>query len=185
MNETNRKLRYRISVALMAALCFLGTYIHIPIPMPIGNIMIHMGNTVCLMASVVLGGLGGGVAGGVGMALFDLSSPLYTIHAPFTLVQKFLAGFVCGKIAFLHGKNGDSFRYNLLGTIVGGLVNLVLAQVNSLLIDHFLLGSALDAVIATNLAKLPINALNMVLAVVASMLLAAPVKLALKRLNKG
>ena len=181
--HSNKKLLYHVCVALMAALCFAGTFINIPIPVAVGNTMIHLGNTLCLLAALLLGGSGGGLSGGIGMALFDLSSAAFAAYAPFTFVQKFLAGFVCGKIAFMRGKNGGAPLYNFLGAAAGGIVNVVFAQINAVIVEYLILGSALGAVLTANIARLGISLINMGIAVTASLLIAVPIRFSLKKLN--
>lgn len=151
--------------------------------MPIGNTMIHLGNSLCLIAALLLGGIGGGIAGGVGMALFDVSSAAFAVYAPFTFIQKFLAGFVCGKIAYMKGKNGESFKYNAVGAALGGLVNLIFAQINAVIVEHFIMGSNINAVFISNMSKLPVNIINMFIAVIVSLLISTPVRYALEKHN--
>ena len=46
--------------------------------------MIHFGNIFCLTAALVLGGVRGSLAGGLGMGLFDLISGTYALYSPGT-----------------------------------------------------------------------------------------------------
>ena len=76
--------------ALMAAMVFLFSYISIPIPNPLLVTRVHLGNVMCLLSGLMLGGPLGGAAAGVGSFLFDLFDPVYITSAPFTLVFKFV-----------------------------------------------------------------------------------------------
>ena len=65
---------YDIAVtALFAALCYVATYfLRIEIPTPLGRMMIHGGNIVCLLSALLMGPLRGAAADAIGMGLFDL-----------------------------------------------------------------------------------------------------------------
>lgn len=60
--------------------------------------LMHMGNIPLFIAAILFGRKTGAIAGGVGMALFDLLSP-FAIWAPFTLVIVGAMGYVVGLIA--------------------------------------------------------------------------------------
>jgi len=68
-NLTTKKLTY---VALFAALTFVSNYLQIPMVTPFGNTRFHLGNVFCLLSGIILGPLYGGLAAGLGPALFDL-----------------------------------------------------------------------------------------------------------------
>lgn len=119
----NKKLSFIISVGLMAALVFVGNYIQIKIPNGVLITRIHFGNSMCLLAGLLLGGLGGGLASGIGAAIYDVLDPVYIVSAPFTFLAKFAMGFVCGILA---QKYRNSQKTN---KVVGGVVlNAVLGQ---------------------------------------------------------
>lgn len=175
-------IRQMAVLGLMTALCFVCTlFLSIKIPVGVGNTMIHMGNAVGLLASLLMGGLWGGLAGGLGMGLSDLLNPMFVMYAPFTFVQKFAMGFLCGKIAFGRPDDKRSFRRNLIGALVGILANIFFAQLNALIVDSLIMGNNWQAVLTANAAKLVSNFLNAVLAVGVAMLLFPPVQKALQQ----
>lgn len=171
------KLKKIVLVALMAALCFTATFINIPISLPIGNAMVHMGNTVCIIAALLLGGLKGGLAGGIGMAMFDLTNPVFVIYAPFTFVQKFMMGFVCGSLA--HKKNYSKAKI-VLAVVLGSFTNLIFAQVSAVMVNVAIMGKNWDAVLASASAAMVINIINAVLASISSLVIYPAIKNALK-----
>lgn len=120
------KTKFIVYTALMAALCYAATYVHIKFSLggATSSTMIHLGSAAAFLAAMLLGGMSGGLAGGIGMGLFDLLNGFPTT-APWTLVIKFLTGFIAGKIAFSHGKNGENQKNNLLACLAGGGVSLV------------------------------------------------------------
>ncbi|WP_099205512.1 ECF transporter S component [Scatolibacter rhodanostii] len=179
--EKKDKIKQMAVLAMMTALSFLGPFINIPISIGFGNTMIHVGNAVCLVASLLIGGVWGGLAGGLGMALYDLTNPMFAMYSPFTFVQKFAMGFLCGKIAFGKAGTERSFKRNLLGTIVGVLANIFFAQLNALIVDSLIMGQNWMAVLTAGGAKLVVNLINAVLAVIISLILYPPVQKAMKQ----
>ncbi len=86
--------------ALMAALCYVAfTYFKISIPLPTGSTAFHLGNTFCVLASLLMGGVIGGLAGAIGMGIADLMDPLYVTVAPKTMILKFMIGIITGLLA--------------------------------------------------------------------------------------
>ena len=86
--------------ALCAALCYIGaTFIKIQIPVPgTEGTMFHLGNTFCVLAALLIGGLWGGLAGAVGMTISDLTTQ-YVTSAPKTFVLKLCIGLIVGLVA--------------------------------------------------------------------------------------
>lgn len=72
------RLKKLTQTALMAALCFVSfTYLQIKIPVPGGDATsLHIGNAFCVLASLLLGGWYGGLAGAIGMTIADLLLPV-------------------------------------------------------------------------------------------------------------
>lgn len=50
-------------------------FLKINIPTPGGTTAIHFGNTFCVLAALLIGGVEGGIAGAIGMGLADLMDP--------------------------------------------------------------------------------------------------------------
>lgn len=85
--------------ALLAALCYIGfQYLKIPIVVGTEKTALHIGNTFCVLAALLLGGLWGGLAGSIGMTLADLTSD-YVTSAPKTLILKLCIGLIVGFVA--------------------------------------------------------------------------------------
>ena len=77
----DKKAIYRITLtAVFAALVFVSSMLSVPIPVAIGDVTrIHLGNIFCLLSGFVLGPLAGGLAAGLGSALYDLTLSLIHI----------------------------------------------------------------------------------------------------------
>ena len=122
------RIHYIAAVGLMIALVFVGNYISIKIPVSIDGspARIHFGNIFCLFAAYIFGPIGGGIAAGFGGVLYDMMDPIYIASAPFTLVFKFVMGYVCGKVAYLGGNDGKSAKLNAVAGIAGIAAYMVL-----------------------------------------------------------
>lgn len=172
----NKKLSFIIAVGLMAALCYVGNYLQIKIPNGVLITRVHLGNSMCLLAGILFGGPIGGLASGIGAALYDLFDPVYIISAPFTFLSKFAMGYVTGSLA----KSSKSLRnvtaHLAISGILGQLAYIILYLGKTYLSQRILgyeVGTALTAV-GTNAITSTINA---VLAVVISV----PLFMALKK----
>ncbi|MEI3325381.1 MAG: ECF transporter S component [Thomasclavelia sp.] len=56
----------------MAALAYVSfTFLQIKITTPGGTTFFHLGNTFCILAALLLGGVPGGLAGAIGMGIGD------------------------------------------------------------------------------------------------------------------
>lgn len=85
--------------ALFIALTFVATmFINIRLPIVGNGGLIHLGNIPLFLAAFLFGKKTGAIAGGFGMALFDLVSG-WTLWAPFTFVIVGTMGWVSGLIA--------------------------------------------------------------------------------------
>ena len=82
-----------ILTALFAALCFVGVLIRIPLPT---GAFVHLGNTMCILAALLIGGVYGGVAGSLGMGLFDLTHGYLGAGLLRTFILKFFMGLIAG-----------------------------------------------------------------------------------------
>ncbi len=99
-NVSARKL---VLISLLSALCYIVLYFKIPIPAPVGNPFLHLGNMLVLLFALLFGGMTGGIAGCVGMGMFDILNG-YHLYAPKTIILKFLIGIVCGAVYILATK---------------------------------------------------------------------------------
>lgn len=101
MKERRTTLQELVITALMIALTFGMTFINVRLPIAANGGLVHLGNIPLLVAAVIFGKRTGALAGGVGMALFDLVGG-WTLWAPFTFVIVGLMGYVVGAMAENH-----------------------------------------------------------------------------------
>ena len=187
MNTLNNKKNPALIIAkvgIMAALCYLAfTFLQIKVPVGSEFTSFHLGNTFCVLAALLFGGVPGGLAGAIGMTIGDLLDPVYITSAPKTFLLKFFIGFITGLIAHKIGKisqrkedgslqpNGHVFLWTLLGSIAGMSFNVIFEPIISYLYKHYILG--LDADAASILAKwqAATTFVNAILAVIIATLL--------------
>ena len=183
--ETEKKI-YRISaIGIFAALVFVSNYMSVPVPVAIGDVSrIHFGNIFCLLSGLVLGPVGGGLAAGIGSALYDLTNPAYITSAPFTFAFKFLLAAVCGWVANARGSHAGNHAQNIIAAVAGSATYMVL-YLGKAFVQGMLLGSELGAVLTSLLTKFVTSGVNAVIAVVVAVPLSAVVRLALKRSHTG
>ncbi|MBO6309594.1 MAG: ECF transporter S component, partial [Oribacterium sp.] len=97
---------YKLSLAaLFAALSYV-VFTFLQIKIPVGGDMtsIHLGNAVVVLASLIIGGPLGGLAGAIGMSIGDFFDPVYAPLVPKTLICKLCIGLITGFVAHRIGK---------------------------------------------------------------------------------
>ncbi len=168
-------------IGLMAAMVFAATNIRYPIPTPVGNTMLHLGNVMCLLSGFLLGGIPGGLAAGIGSFFFDLFSE-YASEAPITFINKFLMAFAAGYIAM--PKNGVSDRVRrIIGGIAGAVLYVVLYLGKTFIFQTYFQKMQWQAVAPALGIKGVVSLVNGLIAVAASILLAEVLIPALRRAN--
>ena len=127
MNNKTLKLA---TIGLMSALAYISfTFLQIKIPTPGGTTSFHLGNTFCILAALLLGGIPGGLAGAIGMGIGDLLDPTYVTYAP--IILKLLIGIFTGLFAHrifkINNSKNDSklFIYVIISSTAGMLFNII------------------------------------------------------------
>lgn len=94
-----------VLTGVFAALSYVVfTFLQIKIPLPGGDATsIHLGNAVCVLGALILGGLWGGIGGSIGMTIGDLFDPVYVVYAPKIFILKLCSGLITGLIAHRFG----------------------------------------------------------------------------------
>ncbi len=163
--------------ALMAALCYVAfTFLQIKIPTPVGYTSFHLGNTFCVLAALLLGGLPGGIAGAIGMGIGDLLDPVYITVAPKTIILKLgigiITGLVAHKVLKINNKTGKDLRKAaFLSSGAGMLFNCVGEPLFSYVYYLVILGNGEKAVKYLAVAKFVTTAVNAILAIIIASLL--------------
>ena len=127
MKDNSNKIKVLAQAALCAALCYVGaTFIKIDIPVGTESTMFHFGNTFCVLAALLVGGVWGGLAGAVGMTISDLTTR-YVTSAPKTFVLKLCIGLIVGLVAHKVFKLSEehSKKYTAIATVVSSAAGMI------------------------------------------------------------
>lgn len=170
-----------VLTGMFAALSYVVfTFLQIKITLPGGDATsIHLGNAVCVLGALILGGLWGGIGGAIGMTIGDVLDPVYITVAPKTFILKLCIGLITGLIAHKIGKIDESndkayvFRWTVFAAIGGLLFNVIFDPLVGYYYKLLILGKpAADLTLAWNIGSTSINAvLSVIVATVVYMAL--------------
>ena len=165
-NQTVQKIAL---TGLMAALSYVVfTFLQIKIPLPGGDATsIHLGNAVCVLGALLLGGMYGGIGGAIGMTIGDLLDPVYVVYAPKTFILKFCIGLITGLIAHKFGKittetnTKKVLLWSTFAAIGGLLFNVIFDPLVGYYYKLLILGKpAAELTLELNVAATSINAVT-------------------------
>lgn len=168
----NEKVTKLVFTALMAALSYVVfTFLQIKISLPGGDATsIHLGNAVCVIGALLLGGVYGGLGGALGMTIGDLFDPVYIVYAPKTFILKFCIGLITGFVAHKLGHistETDSkkvTKWVVIASISGLLFNVIFDPLVGYFYKLLILGKpAAELTLAWNVASTSINAVTSVI----------------------
>ena len=116
----------RIAMAgLLAALTAVGSGLRIVIPVSIGgNSAFHLGNIFCALSGILMGPGLGGLAAGLGSAIYDMTNPIYISECWITFLMKGAYGLAAG-LTWKHLKIRPYLR-DLIATTAGAVTYAVL-----------------------------------------------------------
>lgn len=183
----NEKLLKLVMTGVFAALSYVVfTFLQIKITLPGGDATsIHLGNAVCVLGALLLGGLYGGVGGAIGMTIGDLLDPYYILYAPKTFILKLCIGLITGLIAHRLGHistekdNAKVLKWTIAAAVGGLLFNVIFDPLVGYFYKRLILGRpAADVTLAWNIASTSINAVT---STVVSVIVYMALRPALKR----
>lgn len=182
----NERLQKIALTGVFAALSYVVfTFLQFKIPLPGGDATsIHLGNAVCVLGALILGGPLGGLGGAIGMTIGDLLDPIYVIYAPKTFLLKLCIGLITGMIAHRFGRitaltdKKKIVRWVIAASLGGLLFNTVFDPLVGYVYKIFILGKpAAEVALAWNIASTSINTvLSAVVSVVVYMALLPALK---------
>ena len=184
MKQTNSFSIQRLAlISMMAAMVFALTYVGIDIPTGLGKTKLHFGNIMCLLSALLLGPVGGGLAAGVGSALYDLMDPMWAPECWITFLTKFVMAFVAGglmrKATFLNPRV-RVWVATLCGSLSYSVLYIGKNVLESLYVKGFTWQVTQVEVLAT---KVPVTLFNGVVAVICAALLYTALTPALTKAN--
>lgn len=183
----NEKLLKIVFTGIFAALSYVVfTFLQIKIPLPGGDATsIHLGNAVCVLGALLLGGVYGGLGGAIGMTIGDLFDPVYVVYAPKTFILKFciglIAGFVAHKLGHISTETDKTkiLKWTVAAAVSGLLFNVIFDPLVGYFYKLVILGKpAAELTLAWNVASTSINAVT---STIVSVLVYMAVRPALKK----
>ena len=106
-----------VAIAIMAAFVFVATYFFkIDLPALGGKVSIKLGNGICILAAILLGGWRGALAAAIGCTMFDLLDPVFAPEAWITFIRYFIIAGFCSMNSHGNGAQGAG----LVVTTIGG-----------------------------------------------------------------
>ena len=169
----------RIAMAgLLAALTAVGSALRITIPVTIGGTSaFHLGNIFCALSGILLGPGLGGLAAGLGSAIYNMTNPAYISEAWLTFLMKGAYALAAG-LAW-HHLPLKSYLKDLLSTCAGALTYAVLYLCKTFLTAMIVNGVTAPAAVIAAGAKIPATVFNMAVAIIIAPVLAQAIRKAL------
>ena len=178
MNKKKFTVRDMAMIGVMAAIVFVGNQIQLPkIPTPLGPTRIHIGNVMCILAGLLFGAVPGGLAAGIGGAIYDLMDPFYAKEFWITFILKFAMGYIAGLLA-----SGKKTKLKVIVAAVIGAVSYVVLYLGKTFIAQYLImGNPWETVAGVLITKGTASLINALLAMVVSVILYYMIEPALSR----
>lgn len=182
---TTRKI---VTVALLAALTAAGSALRIKVPVSfVGTSAFHLGNIMCALSGILLGPWMGGLAAGLGSAIYDMFDPFYISECWITFLTKGLYGLAAGLVAWsgktpwtAHSVKSCAKAY--AATVTGAVAYAVIYLSKSYFYNGLLLSGLTPATAWVNVIdKLPATIFNAAIAIICAPLLAIAISKALEK----
>lgn len=166
-------------IGVMAAIIYVVTMFRIPV----GQSKIHLANAMCLLSGLLFGPVAGGLASGIGSALYDALAGGYDIiNVLITFVSKMAMTVVCALIAGTTRSKSQGWRI-IAGCIAGALTYVALYVLKTWIFQQFVYHYAAEVVTETVIAKAIPSLINAAAAVIVAPLLYVPLKNILKNVR--
>ena len=181
MKNKTFSTRRIVFAAMMAALTAAGSALRINIPISIGgSTYFHLGNIMCALSGILLGPWLGGLAAGMGSAIYDMFYPAFISECWLTFLMKGIYGLAAGLIVSIGNKKATYLK-STLGALTGALSYAVLYLLKSYFKAIWVQGVAVEAAWIVVVEKLPATIFNGAVAVIFAPILAVAITKALKR----
>ncbi|WP_139904840.1 ECF transporter S component [Clostridium thermarum] len=173
----NGHIRNIVITALMAAVVFVATY---TIKINTFNGYVHLGDSMVLVAAMLLGKKKGAAASAIGMTIADLLySPIWAVA---TFIIKGLMAYIAASIALRKGCEGNVLWNNLVAFIAAGLWMIIAYFVAGAFIISLITGAeaSLGAGFIASAKDIPGNIGQAVAGIIIALPLSATLRKALK-----
>ena len=171
-----------VVAAMMAALTMVGSALRITLPLQIGSTTsFHLGNIMCALSGILLGPWLGGLAAGMGSAIYDLTNPAFIEECWITFVTKGLYGVAAGLVMW-SGHKKLTYPKATLASATGAVLYAVLYLAKGYYYDGlFKQGLTAAAAWLPVVGKVPATVFNGVVAIIFAPMLAIAIHKALDR----
>ena len=170
-----------VLVGLLAALTVVGSGLRIKVPSAIvGTSAFHLGNIMCALSGILLGPWLGGLAAGLGSAIYDMFDPMYIAECWLTFLMKGAYGVAVG-LVFGLGKKKWHYGKASLASAAGAVTYAILYLAKSYFKAILVQGVAVSGAWLAVLDKLPATIFNAFVAIVFAPMLASAIRKALAR----
>ena len=179
MKRNKFTTRRIVMTALLAALTVAGSWARVTLPLSIA------GTTSFHLSGILLGPWFGGLAAGMGSAIYDLMNPLYAPECWITFITKGAYGLMAGLIAWKagrpwHAREAKTYGRLYLATTAGAITYAILYYCKGFFYDGLLMaGLTTDAAFINLLGKIPATVFNIAVAIIGAPLLAIAISKAL------
>ena len=184
-SKKEQKLIVKICVvAMMAAVVFVGNYLRIKIPVSLGGTTAFtLANILCALAGILLGPWWGGLAAGLGSAIYDMLDPEYIVEAPITFLTKGMYGLVAGLVLYYIFKNSrEKYGPQVVATACAAVAYLIVYSLKVFFYNGMVIQGLAEPVQCWLLvaSKLPSSVFNGVVAVIFAPILGVALMKALR-----
>ena len=163
-----------VFIGVMAAIVCAVTFLRFPL---LGS-KVHFANAMCLLSGLLFGPMGGGLAAGIGSALYDgLFGEYDLIQCLITFASKFFMAYICAVIAYKRENRGRL----LAGCFTGAVSYVLLYMLKTFVYQRFVYGYPMETVWVTMLSKLPASLINAAVSVIAAPMFYTALAPALRR----
>lgn len=171
-----------VLTALLAALTVVGSALRITLPLEVaGTTSFHLGNIMCALSGILLGPWLGGLAAGLGSAIYDMTNPLYISECWITFLTKACYGLAAGFV-IRSGKQPWSYVKAAVATLAGAVAYAALYLAKSYFYSGLLIkGLTPEAAGLSVIGKLPATVFNAVVAIIFAPILAVAIRKALEK----
>jgi len=151
-------------IAMMAAMVYVVTLFRFPL---LGS-KVHFANAVCLLSGILLGPIHGGLAAGIGSALYDSVAGYELVNVLITFVSKFAMAWVCAVVLRSGSDKPERLDRTAVACVCGALTYVALYMLKTYIFQKFVYGYPTDAVLATMVSKLIPSLINAGVSIVAT-----------------
>ena len=166
-------------IGVMAAIVLAVTEFRLPL----GESKVHLANGFCLLAGMLLGPLSGGLAAGIGSAIYDAHAGYDVAGVLITFVSKFAMAWVCGKLMPSREEKGLKLHRTVLASVAGALTYVALYMLKTYVYQRIVYQNPLNAVAIVMWGKLIPSLINALAAVIIAPILYHALRPALRALK--